>query len=197
MRRKARKIPGGRIPARSIFAWAAFIGAVVSVVGTCILLADQLGLAGAVNAVTRFARIQAAWDELCDNPEREAVPLRPLDADHPGFRPLLAVILSHREEYRAENVSQLVYHAGFGFEMGESYFPEEYVAILQHGKDVPDVVATKDHVENWINSKRLTAASTLGFFVILAGFILGAPAILQNAITASNRRRASSQQGKS
>lgn len=108
--------------------------------------------------------------------------LRPLDPEHPGFLPLLDIILSTREEYRTADVLQVLYHASFGFEMGETYFPEEYIAIRRRGQETPDVIGTKEHIEQRISIARLQATSLTGFLAIFFGVVFGIPAVLQHAI---------------
>ena len=67
--------------------------------------------------------------------------------------------------------------------MGETYFPEEYIAIRRRGQEIPDVIGTKEHIEQRISIARLQAASLVGFLAIFFGVVLGIPAILQHVLT--------------
>ncbi len=177
------------ICAKRTLGWMALVGAILSLLGTFVLVADQVGLSGFINAVTGFGRLQAGWEKLCDNPGQEQILLRPLDPDHPGFLPLLDIILSHQEEYHTADVLQVLYHASFGFEMGETYFPEEYIAIRRRGQETPDVIGTKEYIEQRISIARLQTTSLTGFLVIFFGVVLSIPAILQHAITTGRGER--------
>jgi hypothetical protein len=99
-----------------------------------------------------------------------------------GFNKLLAVIASHRQEYRSKNVLAIVCTKAFDYNVGEGSVPSLFVSLRTDESTVPNAVASQVQVEGWLSDARTRFVFFIGFFALLMGFALSVPATVCQAL---------------
>jgi len=164
-------------------AWGCGItGAVVVLLGTLVLISDQWEwFRRKFNRMSpRFGAIEKGLAILRD----DSAGMRELKEGEPGFQEILKVIAERTRKERAE-ISGICCGPGWGENGGEGSIVHEHISLRPRGSS-PNLLATREAVEQWLHDARLRCLSLLGFIIVFCGVVLGLVSLIMQAIASGN-----------
>jgi len=163
---------------QSVIKWLAVVGSVLALGGTLTMVADHWQpFHGLVDRLSVFGRAQKGWGTLADVRYKDTSghDYGALSEDEVGFREVLHIIQANRPEYRTKEVSEIICKEVMRYTLGQTSVSQSYISLLVAGQTTPDVISSKEHVEEWISIARLRHILFWGFLFILIGFVLALP----------------------
>jgi len=162
-------------------------GAIVALLGTLVLSGIQWPrLRPLLNWMSpRFGAIEKGLALLLDDSKKK----RELEEGDSGFQEILKVIAARRPGIEPAKILAILCGSMGGENGGEGTIAHERISLRPKGRspsDPPDLLATREAVEQWIHDGRLRFLSHRGFCIVAFGVALGLISLVMQAIESTS-----------
>lgn len=176
---------------RKTVSWLAVLGAILSLGGSFVLVADQWPPFHALyNSLSQYGAIEQGWKRLDHYTvaDRDGNPYAQVIAGQQGFSEIARIIAAQTDALNVGDLSGIIAFSPSSFSLGSGTVHQEYVAAVRSESHAPDLIATKETVAQWLAVARLQSVLFWGFLIILTGVAMSVPSLVRTAILATLSR---------